>query len=459
MLSDPVKIIILLFLYFGFAPFLGIFIRSNRTLQKVVFAMMVFFTVLKYRIISINPYLPSPEAGLFFHGHTWGFECTAMDVMAIALLFTGRDPTKKVSWFPPGLLLWVLFCAASSLSIVNAPQPFLVVMATFKFFKVSVVYIATYHFIRKEEDIHFLFKTFAWLLLFQGMVCIIQRYLFGVYQVPALFDHQNSLVMYSYMTGLPLLAAALSKTKRNRFYLYLSGFIASGLATLFSLSRMGVLCFGAGSILVIFLSLVDGFSRRRILVTIFMFLASIAVLAKAANTLMGRFTADVNIPSKMTRDVLNRASRQMLTDYPFFGGGWNNYGVLINRPFRYGAGFEEWEADEGYNSTYSENAYRPISESWYYLMLAENGFVGTGFCFIFFLTTLYWCGRAMFFYRHTFLGSVSMGLFCGLGMNYVQSNTEHVLYQPKNLVMWFICLATVAKLHWWRLHWKKQRPR
>jgi hypothetical protein len=64
--------------------------------------------------------------------------------------------------------------------------------------------------------------------------------------------------------------------------------------------------------------------------------------------------------------------------------------------------------------------------------------------------TLFWCARLAFYHKQKFLGAVAIGLFAALGMTYLQCNLERVLTQPKNMVPWFVCLALVARMEWWR---------
>jgi O-antigen ligase/polysaccharide polymerase Wzy-like membrane protein len=323
-------------------------------------------------------------------------------------------------------------------------------MTFVKFIKASTVYLAAFQFFRTEQDIHVFLKACAVALILQLFVCIKQRYIDHAYQVHAWFEHQNSLVMYSYMLGLPLLAAGLAHIKRNQTILYLSGFACAVIAAIFSLSRAGLVMFAAGILLLVVLTLWDRVTTRRLAI-----IATLAVLGTipvgfAAKSIIQRFNDPITISSNESRQVMNATSRDMLHDFPLFGTGWNNYAALILPPHKYGNRMYDWERSRGHRITQDLLFERGICESWYYLMLAETGFVGTAACFAFILITLFWCARAIVRYRRTLVGAIAIGLFCGIGMNYLQSNYERVLLQEKNLVAWLICLGLIARMEWWR---------
>jgi len=446
-MSELIKLAVLIPLYFVVAPLIGMAIRSFRNIQKGVFFLLLFVTALSYRWISTSPGFPSE----FYRGHTRGYECTLMDVFAIILIFSGRGTAKeRGAWMPPGAWLWLLYCAASALSIVGSVDPNFTMMVIVKFTKLILVYIAAFHFFRKDDDIRFFLSSASVVLIFQSGVCLYSKYIEHVYQVKGWFEHQNAMVMYTYMLGLPLLAASMGEEKRMQTFLWVVGFIAGGVCVESSLSRGGMIFFALGVVLTVFLSLCDRLTLKRVLtVSTLGILGAIGILV-ASKTIIKRFNDPFNRASEETRVILNKCSRQMLADHPVVGTGWNTYGVMINPPYTYGNAFYDWDISRGFSINPKVKPNNPISESWYYLMLAETGFVGTAACFVFFLTTVFWNARAIFYHRKTFRGVMAIGLFAGLGMNYLQSNYERVLTQPKNMAAWMICLAIVARLEWWR---------
>ena len=205
--------------------------------------------------------------------------------------------------------------------------------------------------------------------------------------------------------------------------------------------------FGAGTIAVVGLSLLDRPTKRRMMVTGGIGLVGIVGLALTLNTIINRFQDYGNDESKKTRDLLNEASRHMLRDYPL-GIGWNNFALTINHPYPYGDNIDQWNRVN--NNPVDKYYKKGVVESLYYLILAETGYHSLAVFLAFMGLFLWWNVRAIWTFRDHFLGSVSLGIFLGCGMNYVQSTLERVLTQPRNLVLWLLVLAVTAKIEFWR---------
>ena len=454
-MDDSIKVILLMLLFLVFAPAAGYLIRGTRPLQQLAFFLMVFVSV-----GHINYTMVSPGFGEFYRGHTRGYEFTLMEVMAVVLLFAGRGkPQERGPWFPPGADLWLIYCLVASISIFNSVNANFTMMATVKYVKILVIFMATFHFLREEADLHYWLKTIAILLIFQSFLAMYQKYVEGRYPVEAWFEHQNPLAMYSYMLALPLLAAGLAAPRGSQTAWYLSGFIGGAVCVQSSFSRAALVFFAMGICMVVFLSLAARITLKRVVVIAMLGVLGTIAAIPAADTVIARFNDQFNTSSSETRHTLNLCSRRMIKDYPIFGTGWNTYGIMINPPYAYGDPFYDLTHTRKHRIDPKRPVSRTISESWYYLMLAETGFTGTAAMFVFFLTTLFWCGRAILAFRRSFPAAVAIGLFSALSMTYLQSNFERVLTQPKNLTVWMICLGVVARLEWWRHNSAKRLQR
>jgi hypothetical protein len=170
-------------------------------------------------------------------------------------------------------------------------------------------------------------------------------------------------------------------------------------------------------------------------------------LAFTMDTIISRFNDPYTAESANTRKMLNEASRAMVADYPF-GVGWNNYGRMLNHPNRYGDHIDAYHRSVG-NKV--DKAYQKgISESLYYLILAENGYLSlilwAAFCAAFLIYNL----RAARTFRSDMIGGYSIGLFAGCGVIYLQSTLERVLTQPRNMALWFLLLGAAARIEIWR---------
>ena len=352
MMLDIIKGLMALVAYLIVAPMLGKFIRKDRARQRWTFSLLVFAT--SWHINKITFMIGSIE---WYRGATKGFEFSILDVLAIALLISGRNKIGR--WFAPGAGLYLLYVAMSWLSIFAAPEPSYVCMAGVRFIKAVLVYLAACHFLREEEDLHVLLRAMAFTLIVQALAVLKMKYVNHIYQVNGWFEHQNALAMWAYMCGLPLLAAAMSHLvpqKQARLYCY--GFMASGIVVQSSLSRASLVFFAIGSAIILLVSLCQKVTLRK--VTFILSLACIGGLGLAFtwDTISARFGEDRNKESSELRVLLVNASKEMLADSAI-GQGWNNYALVINKPWRYGDGIDQWTIDRGYTvSRRSEAATR-----------------------------------------------------------------------------------------------------
>src|SRR5437667_8781542 len=132
---DIIKGLVALIMYLVVAPALGHWLRERRDRQRWVFALLVFAT--SWHINKITFMIHSID---WYRGATKGFEFSLLDVFAIALLISGRNPIGR--WFAPGAALYLLYVGASWVSIFAAPEPLYVWMAGVRFVKAVLVYLA-----------------------------------------------------------------------------------------------------------------------------------------------------------------------------------------------------------------------------------------------------------------------------------------------------------------------------
>ena len=442
--KDFIKAAILLFLYVGVAPLLGFVLRGRRKLQRIAFGLMCFMT--------ISGLLAPTEWGLTlgfvdFRGHARGYPFFFNEILALALLLGGIfEPKTRVKLLPPGLWLYLLYCTLSLVSIVNAVSANYTLMAAFKAYKVILIFLAAYNFIRAEDDIRFFLSTMTWTVLWELIVVLKMKYVDHIYQVWGTFEHQNALSMYATMIGLVLLAAGAGpKNPRSNFFLF--GFLCSAVIVECTLSRGGLVMFVMGTGVVLLLSLAEKITARRLMVVSSLTVILLAVGAISFKTVVSRFNDRYNADSKQTRDMLNEASRKMLSDYKL-GVGWNNYAVMINHPYHYGDIIDDYFRK--YNETVDPKAAKGIVESHYYLLLSETGYQGYISYLLVIGVFLWWNIRGAWFFRQEFLGPVSYGIFMGCTMNYAQSTLERVLTQPRNMMLWMLLLAIGSKIESWR---------
>jgi O-antigen ligase len=272
------------------------------------------------------------------------------------------------------------------------------------------------------------------------------KYVHHIYQVYGTFEHQNSLATFTTMIGLTFLGAGLGP-KEEKSNWFLLAYIFCAFIVQSTLSRGSLAMFAFGTIVVIGLSLLDRITKRRMVVLVSLTLVAVIGLAFTLDTIMGRFNDYGNDESKRTREQLNQASQMMVRDHPM-GVGWNNYGRMLNHPNHYGDHIDAYYRSLGISldPTYQKG----ISESLYYLTLAENGYLTLLVLLAFFALFLWYNLRAAYVFRTQFLGSYSIGLLGGCGVIYIQSTLERVLTQPRNMALWFLLLGAAAKIETWR---------
>ena len=92
----------------------------------------------------------------------------------------------------------------------------------------------------------------------------------------------------------------------------------------------------------------------------------------------------------------------------------------------------------------------PLTESLYWLILAETGRLGF-YTFLLFLLTTVWFGiRTTKRYWRSPIGLFLFALTVSLSLTYLHGRVERVLTQTKNLTTWVMLCATISRVEWWR---------
>jgi hypothetical protein len=450
---DYKKAQILFTAYCILAPVAGFIIRKRPWLQRIAFLGMCF--------MMTSGFFHAQEWGLTIHpilyrGHSRGFHFYWAEVAAVALIFAHMFGNwKHFKFFPPGFWLYILYCSACLLSIVNAPVPEYALYAAWRAFKAILVFVAAYNFIRSEDDLRFALISLGLVMFWQLIAVLNQKYVQGIYQVWGTFEHQNSLCMFTILIGMVFLAAAMGPKRPSSLY-FVIAFIACAAIVQSTLSRAGLFMFAGGTLMVIAASLLDKPTRRRLGVLAGIACIGLIGLSMTMDTIIKRFTDYGNEESKRTREHLNIAAHKMLKEYPL-GIGWNNFAEVINPPYWYGDHIDQYYRDTG--NTVDKKYKKGIVESLWWLHLAETGYQGLGTYLLIIFVFLWWNINNAIYYRRRYLGSISIGLFVGSFINYAQSFLERVLTQPRNLMLWLVLLAMTARIMTWRKAERRRRNR
>jgi O-Antigen ligase len=447
---EIIKFFVIVGWYFVFAPILGIFMAGRNSVRRFALSFISFMVVrppgeFTLMLDSIRTY----------RGHTRGFEASLLEAICVAFIITAvKEKRRDFSWLPPGLIFWGLWGCLSSLSVVNAIEPVYSLMASFKFIKIGVVMFGVFAALHNDKDLWAIFRGFAVALIVQLIYCIWLRYGKGMFQIHGWFEHQNPMAMWCYTVGLPILGIALSrKVSTPRLILCMAAFGCGGIAVLFSVSRAALAIFAAGTAVVFFISLLQGLTFKKALFGGLILMAGVGAIAMAADTFKARIeSAKDDNPENDLRWILNKQSNAMLTDHPLVGIGWNNFGLANSRPRgKYSELLEQWDANRGFAIVPDHYLQNPLTESLYWLFLAENGWLGfLSYC-LFAAVMLHHALRSGFAFWKSPFGMLMFGIVVVLCLVYMHSRVERIITQTKNLTTLMILFGVVARARWWQL--------
>jgi len=452
-LKTILKVLVIAFVYLGVGPMLGFYLNGKEKARRVALGFMAWWLVRPPSDFTLMLY------SIDYRGHTKGFEFNFIEAIGIGLALAAYlEKRRDFRFVPPGIVVWLLWVAVCSMSIPGAIYPLYAAMPAFKFAKMVFIYLGVFAAIHDERDVKAVMKGFAIALIMQLILCLWNRYVLGGFRVMGWFEHQNPMAMWSYMLALPMLGLVISKeTPPRDVLLYFSAFVGAGLVVVLSVSRASLASFAIGSVIMMTASFIQGFTARRFAITAIGAVGGAVVLAIAADTFMARMGVD-DTPKNDLRYALNKQSTAMLHDRPLFGIGWNNFGLANSRPLgvKYSEILEDWERSRG-RSIYVKNFMRnPLTESLYWLLLSENGYLGFGSFMLFLLVTLWFGLRSSIHFWRTSLGLFFFGVMVALAITYFHGQVERVLTQTKNLTTWVMFCAILSRAEWWRRRAKAQ---
>lgn len=448
--KDLFKLLMALLLYGGFAPLLGVMMAPRRAWQRALFGLMVFMPTLQPGRFTLM--IGSIEK---YRGHTKGFEVSLIEVFAIALIIavakSPRDPAVPPrKGLPPGTWVYALWALTGLLSVFNAWDASLAWMAFARFGKGTLIFVAAAMYLRDDKDLRAALTGLALSLVVQAWICMKMRYLEGYFQIKGWFEHQNPMSMWAYMTACVVFAAALNKEVKGRLlWLCLAAFGSAGLCVLLSVSRAALAAYAIGAAIVLGMAWLRGPGMRTALFSVMGVIGAVLVMMFAMDSLNSRLKEVKESKEKNAEDlrpVLNRQCKAMLHDYPLLGIGWNNYGIANSRPLgaKYSAILEEWDAERGFAIVDELYWGNPLTESLYWLLLAENGWAGWALFLIFEAVTL-WCAlRAWLWHGKSLMGYAAFGILVALSICYLHGMVERILTQTKNLSHWLMLAGMVS---------------
>lgn len=453
LMKDLIKLLVAMLLYGGLAPLLGAWLAPRRVWQRAVFALMLVMTAL--RPGNFMMMLGSIET---YRGHTKGYEVSLIEVLALALIFAVRRAPAAVGQRgrSSGVGFYLLWCGLSLASMIGALEPTYALMAASRFLKGALIFAAAALYVRDEEDLRWGVGALAGALAHHGLLCLKMRLLDSSWQVKGWFEHQNPMAMWCYLSALPVLAMMLHPgTKGRLFWLCLAGYGGAGLCVLLSVSRAALAAYAIGSAILLGLAWLRGFNARALGLTVAGAFGAVLVFLFAMDSFKARLNevaASSEEVEEDLRDILNRQSAAMLHDHPVLGVGWNNFGIANSRGRGdvYSEILESWDKERGF-TIYDENYYaNPLTESLYWLWLAETGWLGFGSFVLFAAVTVWWALCSAWRLRGSIAGVVAAALLVGLVICYGHGLVERILTQTKNFSHWMMLAGLAAGMRHWK---------
>jgi hypothetical protein len=432
---------------FFFALFLGVPIGTNlavkyEKIEKIVFFLMIFFTV---ETVTIN--FVSRE---FYRGTSRGFEIGLVD---LAMLIIWQVMKRRNDLFPklekpPGTALYFSFFFFCWVSIINSASGYVVhsYFEIWKMLRMYAYFYVIYNYVNNWEKIEFLMKIIGIIIIYIGVIVLKQKYIDGMYQNAGPFPHQNSLVMYLIVFSSIVFSYLLNR-RDVKFWYWLIVFGMAAISVISTLSRAGMFIFILASAIVWFYSFVQGFTLKKIGITLLLLVIAIAGVTKAMDSIMERFETAPE-ESGLTRIILAKTAVKMAND-KLFGIGLNNFGVKVNPPYEYGIDIYPY-LHKGKMPPEDFEERNGLVETAYLSIAAETGWHNL----IIYLALLFYFLHMNFsnmkrlrFYPYQFF---SIGLMGGLIGIYLESTLEWVLRQTNNfyqLMMMFAIIAATRKLY------------
>ena len=399
-----------------------------KPIERVIFFLSMFFTCRMTETINFL----SRET---YRGTSRGFEIHLVDLAVLCLFFFvfRKKGFREIKWFPPGSILYFIYFTFSLISISNSGEALYSWFEILKMVRMYFVLWTFTNYISSEEDFKFFLFNVGGVILYLFFSVIFGKYLGGQYQARGPFPHQNSLVMYMQVFGGIAFSLFYNSAKNSFRWSILAGI--SGLIVLLTLSRGGMACFAVGISVIIFLSLVNKFELKKILLIGYMFFGASLVMLKSLDSIITRFETAPK-ESAESRVYLAKIAINMAND-KFFGVGLNNFGLKVNKPYPYAKDSPRYH-EEGFREGLVETSYLMIA--------AETGWLNLG-VFLTFLFTFYFRVLLLLkkYWREQY-AAILIGILGGLSGIYLESTLEWVLKQSTNFYQLMMIFGVIGAL-------------
>lgn len=402
--------------------------------ERAIFFLMVFFTA---KMEDIN--FVSRETERLT---SKGFEIGMVDIctMIIFLIVLHRKGTS--GRIPPGAQWFFVYFGLSIVSIINADFFLFSMFEVWKMIRMYFYFWTVYNYIDTDKKFFDFLKGVAAITIYVFYEVINQKYFEGKFQTAGPFPHQNSLVMYMIIFGSIAFSYLINKADLtlDKLVVWLMVFGMASVTIISTLSRAGLALYGFAIIVVLGLSFFNGINAKKIVITTLLIIMSLAVLAKAWDSISERFRTAPE-ESALVRVALAQAAVKMAKDknLGYLGVGLNNFGRAINPPYPYSSHIEMHDTED-------EEEKNGLVETIYLMIAAESGW-HTLVAFFVFLFYYYFLNLVNIFrFKGSDLQFMSIGLTGGLLAIYIESGLEWVLKQTNNFYQLMLIFALIAAM-------------
>ncbi len=416
-------------------PALVFLLLLDRRLIRWVLLVGMLLPVACFNATAINFF--SHET---YRGTSRGMEISIIYLAAIVLVVVFFILRGRVHLAPDwGIRFYLLYFLLGLPSLFHSANRLFSWFELWKMMMIYLVFLAVYGYLEYSRGDFSVFLTGMTLLALFNFLVIVQQHFQGVYQVPGMLPHRNSMAMFMSLFGVLLFARYFNQTMLYGRWLFLLGFCVAAFAVFRSYSRGAAVCFTLGLLISLGCSLWVSFSPRKVeLLGILAVLGAIGMIYLLPR-LMERFDK-VNEASFATRIRLAEAAVKMIEDEPLSGVGLNNWGIKINPPYTYS---ERREERAGASDEWEDG----IVETIYLLVGAECGIPCLVALLLWFGYYLVVCLRLLWRLRATRYFFLPVGLLGGLIAVYLQSILEWVLKQQVNFIWLMIFFAMLSYLN------------
>jgi O-antigen ligase len=441
----------------------GILLASQwRRFHDFIFMFLVFGTCMPAGLFGF-PTDINFLSREWYRGSTRGIEISYLDLLAVVLLVSSiavrQKEGRKLFIWPPTYTLLVIFFGwcALNVAVFSDPKIFGLFELT-KIMRSMLLFIAVVTYIRSPREIQLFVWALVGTIFYEAIICLRDRYLWGVHRVQGTLGHPNSLSMYA-LQCVPIFVVSYFAKDIPRMLRWacLPAFMAAAGCVLLTISRTGfaaLLLLSAGAFL-----LGTGFrpTLRNVSIACLGALLVSLMVVKSWDTIMSRLGGfdfqEEYLTEEGDRGTYFRQAAPAIEDKPFTGIGLNNWSWSISKTYGPMAGFPMDPYPSLHHAPGGGWQVAP-AHNFFLLTITELGVPGLLILVAFLIQSLWITGIALIGKRDILVDLIRLGAFLSLCGVLLQSFTEWEFRQTPMYFLGHIVMAVGASLHY---HLRKAR--